>query len=111
MHPGIYQFAGVLKSELQNARDKMEQFEHGRLENTQSVKARTLLVSRQKCIKLDRKYLCTHGQLNLMQKQRGWNQGAGRTANVDEEGRVNNDVRRVPVLGRGPTRYQKGFFS
>ena len=58
-----------------------------------------------------RKYLRTHGQLNLMQKQRGWNQGAGRTANVDEEGRVNNAVRRVPVLGRGPTRYQKGFFS
>ena len=108
-HPGIYQFSGVLKKELQNTRDKIEQFENGRLGKTQSAKARTLLVSRLRLKEMFlnrqislKKYLRTHGQLNLKQKYRPTRRqerggvGPGDAA-AAEEGRVDNAVRRALV--------------
>ena len=75
-HPGVYRFFGVIKKELQNTFNKMEQFESGALQVTESTKSRTLQNSRMKLKNMLeqtqltlRKYLRSQGVLNMHMKK------------------------------------------
>ena len=74
-HPGLYRFCDLVKSELQNVRNKCTQFEAGNLHPTQCTRARrtektrtqlkTLLENRHITL---RKYAIGQGQLNVVVK-------------------------------------------
>ena len=70
-HPGFYEFCQTLSKEVENSKGKMEQFEAGNLQSSQSIRARTLQKSRTKLKEMLenqqitlRKYLRSQGVLN-----------------------------------------------
>ena len=94
-HPGLYRFCDLVKSELQNVRNKCTQFEAGNLHPTQCTRARrtektrtqlkTLLENRHITL---RKYAIGQGQLNVIIKGK-----KGNTGRQEDLGRTQADLR------------------